>query len=389
MAVRSSAEVPEGTGLKRLSFDAGFQTPAGALVHIGDIDLGHQPVLLAPMEDVSDPPFRLLCKRFGADLLYTEFISSGGLVYGADGSHQKLDFYEAERPVAIQIFGGDVARVREAARIVDAEAPDIIDINFGCPVKKVVSKNAGAGILRDLPKMKAITAAVVEETSLPVTVKTRLGWTDDTIQILEVARMLEDVGVKALAVHARTRSQMYRGDARWDWLHRIKHEAGLSIPFIGNGDAVTPQKIQAMFEQTGVDAVMVGRGAIGNPWIFREYKIFRETGECPPPPEWDERVAVVAEHLTLKCEWLGERKGVLEMRRMYGGYFKGFKGASRLRALLMNEVMRENVLEVLLNFREDEPAVSVSVSLTRSRPAQISEAIKASLPTRANRRAGA
>ncbi|MDX1741705.1 MAG: tRNA dihydrouridine synthase DusB, partial [Rhodothermales bacterium] len=257
-------------------------------------------MFLAPMEDVSDPPFRVLCKRYGADLLYTEFISSGGLVHDAEGSRKKLDFSEEERPLAIQIFGGELEQVREAAGIVDGVRPDIIDINFGCPVKKVVCKDGGAGILRNLPKMKAITEAVVEATSLPVTVKTRLGWDDGSIRIVEVARMLEDVGVQALAVHARTRSQMYRGDARWEWFRRIREEAGLSIPLIGNGDATTPDLVKTMFDETGVDAVMVGRGAIGNPWIFRDARVFMETGELPEPPSWEERLSVVAEHLKLK-----------------------------------------------------------------------------------------
>ena len=355
-------------------------------MHIGSLDLGERPVFLAPMEDVSDPPFRLLCKRFGADLLYTEFISSGGLVYGADGSHQKLDFYEKERPLAIQIFGGEVDQVREATSIVDAAGPDIIDINFGCPVKKVVCKDGGAGILRNLPKMEAITRAVIEEATRPVTVKTRLGWNDQSIRILEVARMLEDVGVQALAVHARTRSQMYKGDARWEWLRRIKEESGIRIPLIGNGDATTPEKIEAMFDETGVDAVMVGRGAIGNPWIFRDLKAYRETGEVPPRPSWQELMAVVAEHLTLKCEWLGERKGVLEMRRMYGGYFKGFRNASRLRMLIMEEETREGVLEVMLNFREDEPEAVIQGGIPEARPAKISAAMAAKLPRPATRR---
>ncbi|MBO6574041.1 MAG: tRNA dihydrouridine synthase DusB [Rhodothermales bacterium] len=353
-------------------------------MRIGSIDLGERPVFLAPMEDVSDPPFRLLCKRYGADLLYTEFISSGGLVYGADGSHMKLDFYESERPLAIQIFGGEIEQVREATAIVDQAGPDIIDINFGCPVKKVVCKDGGAGILRNLPKMKAITQAVIEQASRPVTVKTRLGWNDESIRIIEVASMLEEIGVQALAVHARTRSQMYRGDARWEWLRRIKEEAGLTIPLIGNGDATTPEKIEAMFRETGVDAVMVGRGAIGNPWIFRDLKVYRETGEVPPAPTWEERMAVVAEHLTLKCEWLGERKGVLEMRRMYGGYFKGFRNASRLRLLIMEEDTRDGVLEVMMNFREDEPETVVSASVAR--PARLSAAIQAKLPVPATRR---
>lgn len=324
------------------------------------------------MEDVSDPPFRLMCKRFGADMLYTEFISSGGLAHEADGSLMKLDIYDEERPVAIQIFGGDVEQVRKATRIVDAVRPDIIDINFGCPVKKIVSRDGGAGILRNLPKMQEITAAVIEESSRPVTVKTRLGWNDQSIYILEVARMLEETGIAALAVHARTRSQMYRGEARWEWLKRIKQESGISIPLIGNGDATSPETIEEMFNETGVDAVMVGRGAIGNPWIFEHARIYRETGEVPPPPTWTERCEAVAEHLALKCEWLGERKGTLEMRRMYGGYFKGFRGASRLRVLIMEPTTLSGVLEVLLNFSEQD--------LT-SVPNLRAVAVKANLPT--------
>lgn len=329
---------------------------------IGSIDFGERPLFLAPMEDVSDPPFRILCKRYGADMLYTEFISSGGLVHDARGSHQKLDIYEVERPVGIQIFGGEIEQVREATKIVDAVSPDLIDINFGCPVKKVVCRDGGAGILRNLPKMKAITEAVIEGATRPVTVKTRLGWNDESIRILEVARMLEDIGVQALAVHARTRKQMYKGEARWQWLRKIKEESGISIPLIGNGDATDPEKITRMFDETGVDAVMIGRGAIGNPWIFRNTKLFWETGEVPPPPSWEERVRVVAEHLTLKCEWLGERKGVLEMRRMYGGYFKGFRNASQLRQRMMEETTLEGALDVLLNFNENEPLLRVPVA---------------------------
>ena len=330
-------------------------------MRIGSLELGPRPLLLAPMEDVSDPPFRILCKRYGADLLYTEFISSGGLVYGAEDSVRKLEFYEDERPPAIQIFGGDEEQVREAAAIADGQAPDLIDINFGCPVKKVVCKDGGAGILRDLPKMERITAAVIEAASRPVTVKTRLGWNDESIRIEEVARMLEDVGVAALAVHARTHSQMYRGEARWSWFPTIR-AALRAIPLIGNGDATTPEKVKAMFDETGVDAVMIGRGAIGNPWIFRDAKALLETGEAPDPPSWSERVAVVAEHLTLKCAWLGERKGVLEMRRMYGGYFKGHRGAGRLRARLMEHETKDGVLEVLLNWEEGDDAPRVPVA---------------------------
>ncbi len=347
---------------------------------IGSIELGARPLFLAPMEDVSDPPFRILCKRYGADMLYTEFISSGGLVYDAEDSVRKLDIYAEERPVGIQVFGGEVDQVREAARIVDAAGPDVIDINFGCPVRKVVCKDGGAGILRNLPKMQRITEAVIEEATRPVTVKTRLGWNDESIRILEVARMLEGTGIAALAVHARTRSQMYRGEARWPWLRRIKEEGVRDIPLIGNGDADSPERIKAMFDETGVDGVMIGRAAIGNPWIFRDARIYMETGEVPPRAPWDERVQVAAEHLRLKCEWLGERKGALEMRRMYGGYFKGFRNASRLRALLMHEETEEGVLEVLLNFREDEPEIQVDVPSLSERP-KVRRVRPAALPT--------
>ena len=351
-------------------------------MRIGDIQLRDRPLLLAPMEDVSDPPFRIICKRYGADLLYTEFISSGGLAYGAEGSVQKLEFYEEERPVGIQIFGGEVDQVREAAAIADAQEPDLIDINFGCPVKKVVCKDGGAGILRNLDKMEAITAAVVETATRPVTVKTRLGWNDESIRIEEVARMLEATGVHALAVHARTRAQMYRGEARWEWFPKIK-AALRDIPLIGNGDATTPEKVRDLFDQGAADAVMIGRGAIGNPWVFRDARAFLDTGEIPEPPSWDERVAVVAEHLTLKCAWLGERKGVLEMRRMYGGYFKGHRGASKLRMRLMEHKNRDGVLELLLNWRpeDEETAVPVARAVTPAAiPARLPR--KARLPKR-------
>ncbi len=336
-------------------------------MRIGSLEFGRYPLFLAPMEDVSDPPFRILCKRYGADLLYTEFISSGGLVYDAQDSVQKLDIYEEERPIGIQLFGGDVEQVREAAAVVDRANPDLIDINFGCPVRKVVCKDGGAGILRNLPKMLEITEAVIEGATRPVTVKTRLGWNDESIRIIEVARMLEEAGIAALAVHARTRSQMYRGTARWEWLRRIREEGVRDIPLIGNGDATDPVKIRDMFAGTGVDAVMIGRGAIGNPWIFRETKAWLETGEKMDPPAWEERLAVVAEHLALKCEWLGERKGVLEMRRQYGGYFKGFRNAGSLRAALMEQDTLPGALETLLNFEERAPYVRVPVRSLASR----------------------
>ncbi len=326
-------------------------------MRIGSLDLGPRPLVLAPMEDVSDPPFRLLCKRYGADLLVTEFVSAGGLAYGAASSVQKLEFYEEERPVAIQLFGGDEGQIATAARMADAQAPDLIDINFGCPVKKVVCHDGGAGVLRNLPKMERIAGAVLDAATRPVTVKTRLGWSDDTINILDVARMLEGLGVAALALHARTRSQMYRGEARWEWFARVRSVLR-DIPLVGNGDATTPERVRDMFE-TGVDAVMIGRGAIGNPWIFRDARALLDTGETPDPPSWEERVSVVAEHLALKCAWLGETKGVLEMRRMYGGYFKGQRGASRLRALLMEAFTEADVRERLLNFDASDDEVSV------------------------------
>ena len=355
-------------------------------MNIGPLTFGPRPLFLAPMEDVSDPPFRILCKRLGADMLYTEFISTGGLLYDADDSHQKLDIYEEERPVGIQIFGGNVEQVRASVPIVNRANPDLIDINFGCPVKKVVCKDGGAGILRNLPKMLKITEAVLETANRPVTVKTRLGWNDSSIKIMEVARMLEDAGIGALALHARTRAQMYKGEARWEWLRRVKEEGVRNIPLIGNGDATDPEKIKEMFDETGVDAVMIGRGAIGNPWIFREARQYMETGEIPPPPTWEERLSVVAEHLTLKCEWLGERKGVLEMRRMYGGYFKGFRDASTLRAELMNQDTQDGVLEVLLNFREDEPDIRIPASslAERRKVRRVAAPIRrAELPARA------
>ena len=352
---------------------------------IAHLDLGPRPLLLAPMEDVSDPPFRLLCKRYGADLLYTEFISAGGLLHDAASSHQKLDVYDEERPVGIQIFGGNADDLAACVPFVEAARPDLLDINYGCPVKKVVCHDGGAGILRNVAKMEALTAAVVAATERPVTVKTRLGWDDASINVLDVVRMLEGVGVAAVAIHARTRAQMYTGSARWDWLRRIKDEANLSIPLIGNGDADSPERVKAMFDETGVDAVMIGRGAIGNPWVFAHTKHFLATGERLPPPPWAERTRVAAEHLVLKCEWLGERKGVLEMRRMYGGYFKGFPGASRLRSLIVDESTRDCVLDRLLNFSERDLDAAATVAVPRAVTVNPAAFAHLPRPTRASR----
>jgi len=318
-------------------------------MRIGKIDLRERPLLLAPMEDVSDPPFRRICRRYGADLVYTEFVSAGGLVHEARSSMEKLFFSPEERPVAIQIFGGRADYIRKAAEVVERAAPDIIDINFGCPVKKVIKQGAGAGILRDIPKMRQLTEIVVAAARRPVTVKTRLGWDDSTIHILETAQMLEDCGISALAVHARTRIQGYKGKARWEWLRKLKEEGGLSIPLIGNGDVSCPEDALRMFEETGVDAVMIGRAALGNPWVFREVRHFLETGEHLAPPSWEEKLEVIIEHLSMKCEWQGEKVAVLEMRKMYSGYLKGFRGAAQLRSRLMEAKSREGVIKVLEN----------------------------------------
>jgi len=347
-------------------------------MRIGHLEFGDRPLFLAPMEDVSDPPFRILCKRYGADMLYSEFVSSSGLLHDVEGSHQKLEIFDEERPIGIQVWGGEIDEVRRATPIVDAVDPDIIDINFGCPVRKIVSKDGGAGILRNLDKMEKITEAVIEEATRPVTVKTRLGWDEDSIQIVDVARMLEDVGISALTVHARTREQKYKGEARWQWLRKIKEEGVRNIPLIGNGDGLDPEKIDTMFDETGVDAVMIGRGAIGNPWIFRDAKVYMETGEVPPSPSWEERVQVVAEHLSMKCEWLGERTGVLEMRRNYSGYFKGFRNASKLRHQLMQPDTKEGVLDVMLNFNPDASDIQIPTARLPDRPTKVK---KASLPS--------
>lgn len=358
---------------------------------LGSLTFGDRPLFLAPMEDVSDPPFRMICKRLGADMLYSEFVSTAGLNRGVEDAEQKLDIFPEERPIGIQVWGGEIDEVRRATPRVDAAEPDVIDINFGCPVRKIIAKDGGAGILRDLDKMERITETVIEASTRPVTVKTRLGWDDNSIRIIEVAQRLEALGIAGLAVHARTRSQQYGGEARWKWLRRIKEEGVCDIPLIGNGDALDPEAIDAMFNETGVDAVMIGRGAIGNPWIFRDAKIYMETGEVPPRPSWEERVQVVAEHLSLKCEWLGERTGVLEMRRNYSGYFKGFRNASKLRHLLMQEDTKEGVLDVMLNFNPEAsdiqlpsaalPSKTIAESSEESRSAKPVNVKKAQLPS--------
>ena len=293
------------------------------MAKIGNIDLGAFPLLLAPMEDVSDPPFRRLCKLHGADMLYSEFISSEGLIRDAIKSRQKLDIFDYERPVGIQIFGGDEEAMALSAKIVATVRPDLVDINFGCPVKKVVSKGAGAGVLKDIDLMVRLTKAVVRSTDLPVTVKTRLGWDESSINIEEVAERLQDVGISALTIHARTRSQMYKGHSDWSYIAKVKNNPRIHIPIFGNGDIDSPQKALEYRNKYGVDGIMIGRAAIGYPWIFREIKHYFATGELLSPPTIADRVAAARNHLIWSVEWKGERQGVLEMRRHYANYFKG------------------------------------------------------------------
>lgn len=306
------------------------------MVRISSITLPDFPLLLAPMEDVSDPPFRALCKEQGADLMYTEFISSEGLIRDAIKSRQKLDIFDYERPIGIQIFGGDEDSMALAAQIVDATNPDLVDINYGCPVKKVVCKGAGAAILKDLPKMVKLTERVVRSTRLPVTVKTRLGWDEGSKNIEEVAERLQDVGICALSIHGRTRTQMYKGDADWTLIGRVKNNPRIDIPIFGNGDVLTPQQALEMKNKYGVDGVMIGRAAIGYPWIFREIKHFLSTGEILPGPVLEERVRVCKCHLKKSIAWKGEVLGVLEMRRHYTNYLKGLPNIKEFRLKLVS-----------------------------------------------------
>lgn len=322
------------------------------MVKIADIELGEFPLLLAPMEDVSDPPFRALCKAQGCDMMYTEFISVEGLIRDASKSVEKLDIYDYERPIGIQIFGANIESMVKAADIVEAAQPELLDINFGCPVKKVTCKGAGAGILQDIPKMVKLTKAIVDRTNLPVTVKTRLGWDDGTKYIEEVAERLQDVGIKALSIHGRTRKQMYKGEADWTLIGRIKDNPRISIPIFGNGDIDSPQKAAAYRNRYGVDGIMIGRAAIGNPWIFREIKHYFATGELLPPPSIDERVDAARDHLKRSIEWKGAKLGILEMRRHYTNYFRGMPGVKEYRKTLVSEYEPELLFKVLEEMRE-------------------------------------
>tara|TARA_B100000941_G_C28469822_1_gene535721 strand:- start:263 stop:1255 length:993 start_codon:yes stop_codon:yes gene_type:complete len=316
---------------------------------IGNIKLPDFPLLLAPMEDVSDPPFRALCKKNGADLMFTEFISSEGLIRDAEKSVQKLDIYEYERPIGIQIFGDKIESMRQAAEIAEKAKPEIIDINYGCPVKKVACKGAGAGILLDLPKMQSMTKEIVDAVNLPVTVKTRLGWDENSIKIVEVAKRLQDVGIKALTIHGRTRKQMYKGEANWEYIAKVKNDPQIQIPIFGNGDIDSSEKALEYKNRYNVDGIMIGRASIGYPWIFNEIKNFINKNKKIKKPSLHERIETVKRHLDFSIEWKGETLGLIEMRRHYTNYFRGIENFKKFRMKLIESSSYEESLETLNN----------------------------------------
>lgn len=317
------------------------------MVKIGNIALGDFPLLLAPMEDVSDPPFRAVCKEGGADLMYTEFISSEGLIRDAAKSRQKLDIFEYERPIGIQLFGGEIASMVQSAEIATEANPDLIDINYGCPVKAVACRGAGAALLQDIPKMVKMTEAIVKCTKLPVTVKTRLGWDDSTKNVPEVAERLQDIGIQALTIHGRTRLQMYKGVADWTLIGEIKNNPRIQIPIFGNGDIDSPEKALEYKRRYGVDGVMIGRASIGNPWIFDQMKHYFATGTHLEPPSIEKRVEVVKRHLDFSIRWKGERLGILEMRRHYANYFRGIPNFKPVRTRLVETLSLEEIYSIL------------------------------------------
>lgn len=322
------------------------------MVKIGQIELGEFPLLLAPMEDVSDPPFRAVCKEGGADLMYTEFISSEGLIRDAAKSRQKLDIFEYERPIGIQLFGGDIGNMVQSAQIATEVNPDLIDINYGCPVKAVACRGAGAALLQDIPKMVRMTAEIVKSTQLPVTVKTRLGWDDHTKNVVDVAERLQDIGIQALTIHGRTRVQMYKGDADWTLIGKIKENPRMKIPVFGNGDIDSPQKALEYRNRYGVDGVMIGRAAIGYPWIFNEIKEYLRTGVMPAQPDISERIRATKKHLEFSLRWKGDRLGIFEMRRHYASYFKGVPDFKPFRTRLVEVDTEEEVMAILQEITE-------------------------------------
>lgn len=331
------------------------------MVRIGNIQLGEFPLLLAPMEDVSDPPFRAVCKMNGADLMYTEFISSEGLIRHARKSVQKLDIYDYERPIGIQFFGGEVDTMVECVDIIEEAEPDLIDINYGCPVKGVACRGAGAGILKDVPKMVTMTGEIVKRSRLPVTVKTRLGWDDDSINIMEVAERLQDVGIAALSIHGRTRCQMYKGVARWEPIDEVKKNPRIRIPIFLNGDVTSPEKVKFIRENFDVDGVMIGRAAIGNPWFFNQVKHFLKTGEQLVPPTIEERLDVSRTHLYKSMEWKEGRMGILEMRKHYANYFKGLPDVKAFRDRLVRLESVEEIEQVFEEMKQRYASAEVIV----------------------------
>ena len=313
------------------------------------------------MEDVSDPPFRALCKEQGADVVYTEFISSEGLIRNAQKSVMKLDIFEKERPVGIQIFGANLDSMLQSIDIVESVKPDIIDINFGCPVKKVVSKGAGAGILKDIDLMVKLTSEMCKRTNLPITIKTRLGWDEDSIKIVEVAERLQDAGAKAIAIHGRTRAQMYKGDADWTRIREVKNNQRMFIPVFGNGDVNSPERARVMRDEYGLDGAMIGRASIGNPWFFKEVKQYLKTGEILTPPSIDERIITAKRHLEMSIKWKGERLGLLETRRHYSNYFKGMPDFKPYRTRLVTSDTLEEIMEVFLELENNKEVFSALV----------------------------
>ncbi len=316
------------------------------MIKIGDVTLPSFPLILAPMEDISDPPFRSLCKSYGVDLMFTEFVSSEGLIRDAEKSAKKLDIFEYERPIGIQVFGHDIDSMLRAVEKIEQVNPEMIDINYGCPVKKVVSKGAGAGILKDLDKMQKMTAEIVKRTHLPVTVKTRLGWDHDSIVINEVAERLQDVGIKALSIHGRTRKQMYTGKADWHKIAEVKNNPRIHIPVFANGDIKSPEDARQIRDDFGLDGAMIGRAAIGNPWIFMQMKHYLKTGELLDPPGVKQRLAMARKHLALAIEWKGERLGILETRPHYANYFKGIPNFKPFRIQLVTEDHLDNLFRI-------------------------------------------
>ena len=331
------------------------------MAKIGDIELGNFSLLLAPMEDVSDPPFRALCKEQGADVVYTEFISSEGLIRNAQKSVMKLDIFDKERPVGIQIFGANLDSMLQTVEIVESVKPDIIDINFGCPVKKVVSKGAGAGILKDIDLMVSLTKEMCKRTSLPITIKTRLGWDENSIKIVEVAERLQDVGAKAISIHGRTRAQMYKGNADWTLIREVKNNQRMFIPVFGNGDVNSPERARVMRDEYGLDGAMIGRASIGNPWFFKEVKQYLKNRERLDPPTIDERIITAKRHLEMSIKWKGERLGLLETRRHYSNYFKGIPDFKPYRTKLVTSDTLEEIMEVFLDLENKKEAFTVTV----------------------------